>query len=117
MQQDLKTTLCTWTNMSLVHILYPRTVTVTCLCLAERAGEWKSLIRLQVAKSNEPHVFCVLQILLCCSAPHPEWYSRIKSNYPPSVLNMPNAIIGKYLQTRLRGDVSTLQSTSNDPSD
>jgi hypothetical protein len=40
------------------RILYPRTV---CLRIAERAGELKSLIRLQVAgQVGRAQVFCVL---------------------------------------------------------
>jgi hypothetical protein len=39
------------------------------------------------------------------------------SRHPPSVLSRPNAVMGKYSQTRLCGGVSALQSRSNDPSD
>jgi hypothetical protein len=50
------------------RILYPRTVTI-CLQSADRAGEWMSLIRLQVAKSNEPRFFACL--VFFCVVVHP----------------------------------------------
>jgi hypothetical protein len=99
-----------------MRILYPRTVTV-CLRLAERVGEWKSLIRLQVAKSDEPRFFACLALL--CVVVHPTLNGPAASNsrHPPSVLSRPHAETGRYSQTRLCGGVSALQSRSNDPSD
>jgi hypothetical protein len=99
-----------------VRILYPRNVATVCLRVAERAGELKSLIGLQVAKWDEPGFFACL-VLLCCSAPRLNGPAATNSRHPPSVLSRPNVIMGKYSQTHLCGGVCALQSRSNDPSD
>jgi hypothetical protein len=78
-----------------VRILYPGTVTVCLRIFAERAGEWKSLIWLQVAKSDEPSFlhawfFCVV-VRPTLNGP-----AATNSRHPPSVLSRPNAVAGKY---------------------